>query len=198
MIILTPPTTKRFVSSTWGRPRAYRGGWHEGLDFPAAINSPVLAAAPGEVIKVDNVDNSFAGKYIVLHHGGGIHTRYLHNNANLVKVGDSVARGQVIAKAGATGTSGKGAPHVHFDMKLKPEAHAQYEALYGRPTTGWGRTMGSLGKGVPAETFMSGATYAPAALKWAQDVGVTFYSGGSLLKVAAVLGASYLGYRILK
>lgn len=194
MIRLTPPTVKGFISSTWGRPREYRGGWHEGLDFPTPVGSPVLAAADGEVVHVDNVDNSFAGRHVVIHHGGGMHTRYLHNTTNLVKVGDKVRRGQEIAKAGTTGTSGTGAPHVHFDMKFLPAAHAAYQARYGTPTTGWGDSMGNLGKGVPAETFMSGATYSQQAEKWAKDRNVVFYSGKPALALGLAAGVAVAAY----
>jgi murein DD-endopeptidase MepM/ murein hydrolase activator NlpD len=196
MLRLTPPTVKGFISSTWGRPREYRDGWHEGLDFPTPVNSPVLAAADGEVVRVDNVSDSFAGKHIVIHHGGGMHSRYLHNTTNLVKVGDKVKRGQEIAKAGTTGTSGAGAPHVHFDLKFAQQAHAAYESRYGEPSTGWGASMSGLGRGVPAETFMDKATYSPQAEKWAKDRGVVFYQGRPVLALALALGAAVGGYFI--
>ena len=191
MLVLTPPTESKVVSSGWGRPREYRGGWHEGLDFPGANGSPVLAAASGEVVRVDNYDNSYAGRWIAIHHGGGMHTRYLHNTKNLVTKGQKVARGQQIATLGQTGTSGKGAPHVHFDVKFQDVAHKAYEVRYGRPSTGWGKSM-TIGRGVPGETFMSGATYSPQAKKWAEDRGVVFYKGSFLLKVGLAVGAGLL------
>lgn len=197
MIRLTPPTPKALISSGWGRPREYRGGWHEGLDFPAPKGSPVLAAAAGKVLRVDDVDNSFAGKWIAIHHGGGIHTRYLHNTKNLVKVGDIVKRGQQIATLGTTGTKNS-APHVHFDVKFKDQAHDEYKRRYGSPTTGWGSSMQLLGTGVPGETFMSGATYSPIARKWAVDRGVVFYSGAGIAATAGVLAAGFLAYKLLK
>jgi murein DD-endopeptidase MepM/ murein hydrolase activator NlpD len=200
MIVLTSPTLEKFVNSTWGRPREYRGGWHEGLDFPTKVGSPILAAADGEVVRVDNNNNSFAGRWIAIHHGGGIFTRYLHNTKNLVVKGQKVKRGQKIATAGRTGTSGEGKPHLHFDVKMLAPAHKAYEARYGQPTTGWGRTMAALGQGVPAETFMSGVTYSPQARKWASSRGVKFYSGlgEALLKTIAVGAAAYLGFKILE
>jgi murein DD-endopeptidase MepM/ murein hydrolase activator NlpD len=200
MIRLTPPTPRRTVSSGWGRPRAYRNGWHEGLDFPAPNGSPVLAAAAGVVTKVDDYDNSYAGRYIVVHHGGGMYTRYLHNTKNLVKVGQQVSRGQKIATLGQTGTSGRGAPHVHFDVKFKSAAHAAYEISYGKPTTGWGKSSAAVGRGVPGEAVMDGAIYTDAHRKWAANHGVVFYSGlgRNVLKAVAVLGAAYIGFRVLK
>lgn len=186
MIKLTPPTPRGFVFSGWGRPREYRGGWHEGLDFSGRIGSPVLAAADGVVVRVDNLDNSFAGRWIAIHHGRGMHTRYLHNAQNLVSEGDIVRRGQKIATLGQTGTSGRGTPHVHFDVKFLEPAHKIYRIRYGTPTTGWGSSIAKLGRGVPAETFMSGVTYDPMALKWAKDRGVVFYEDPLL--VASSMG----------
>lgn len=195
MIRLTPPTLEKFVNSTWGRPRPHRSGSHEGLDLPTKVGSPILAAADGEVVKVDNIDNSLAGKHIVLHHGSGMHSRYLHNKTNLVKVGDRVKRGQKIATAGTTGTTGRGTPHLHFDLKFQPSAHAAYEARYGQPKGGWGGSMGNLGRGVPAETFMSGVTYSDASKRSAKELGVVFYKGGALLGLGILAAAAYLFMR---
>lgn len=57
--------------------------------------------------------------------------------------------------------------------------------------------MRLLGRGVPGETFMSGATYSPMARQWAKDRGVYFYKGSSALILVGVLGAAYAGYKIL-
>lgn len=198
MLALTPPTDRKFISSGWGRPRGYRDGWHEGLDFPGPVGSPVRAAAGGVVVRADNVDNSFAGKWIAIHHGNGMHTRYLHNQSNLVSKGDKVARGQQIATLGITGTSGRSAPHLHFDVKFLGPAHTAYQSRYGTPSTGWGSTMAALGRGVPGETFMAGATYAPHALKWAKDRGVVFKTGMGAFGILGLLGVGYLGYRALR
>lgn len=197
MIRLTPPTPRGFISSGWGRPREYRNGVHEGLDFPAPKGSPVLAAAAGEVVYVKNVSNSYAGKWIGIHHGGGMFTRYLHNDRNHVSKGDKVHRGQQIALLGQTGTSGTGAPHVHFDVKFQPDAHADYVSRYGTPSGGWGKSS-TYGKGVPGETFMSGASYSDLAKNWAEDRGVVFYSGVGALGVLALAGSVYIGFRLVK
>jgi len=197
MIRLTPPTPRGFVSSGWGRPRDYRDGWHEGMDFPAPKGSPVLAAADGVIARVDNTDNSFAGRWIAIHHGNGMHTRYLHNDKNMVSQGDRVKRGQQIGTLGTTGTKNS-APHVHFDVKFADAAHAAYESKYGKPSTGWGSKMQLLGRGVPGETFMSGASYAPLALKWAKDRGVVFYSGAGGIALLGVAVAGYLTYKALR
>lgn len=184
MIRLSPPTRRGYVSSTWGASRAYRDGTHEGLDFPSERGSPLLAAAPGRVVRVDNVDNSFAGKWIGIEHAGGLVSRYLHNERNDVTVGQDVRRGQQIGLVGSTGTK-SASPHVHFDIKATTAAVAEYVRQFGTPLTGFGRRMG-LGIGIPAESLMSGASYRPAAKAAALAKGVTFYSGMSLITVAAL------------
>lgn len=173
MIRLTPPTRSGYVSSAWGADRSYRGGWHAGLDFPDKNGAPMLAAANGVVSFVKNYSNSFAGKYIVIDHGDGISTRYLHAKKIFVKVGDRVKRGQIIGEVGATGTM-SGRPHVHFDTKLKERALQEYIKRYGTPTTGFSKKM-SWGQGVPTETFMDRADYKPSALQASLKRGVKFY-----------------------
>lgn len=173
MIRLTPPTQRAYISSTWGRSRAYRSGWHEGLDFPDKEGSPVLAAADGVVSHVDNVNNSFAGRWIAINHGNGVTTRYLHNDQNLVHKGQRVRRGETIASVGTTGTK-RSHPHVHFDVKMHEPGLSQYMRRFGEPTTGLGRKS-SMGYGVPAEALMSGATYSEKAKAFALGKGVRFY-----------------------
>jgi murein DD-endopeptidase MepM/ murein hydrolase activator NlpD len=196
MITLSAVTPRAFVSSGWGRPRPYRDGWHEGLDFPAEKGSPVLAAADGIVSRVDNVNDSFAGNWIAIDHGSGVVTRYMHNTKNLVKKGDRVKRGQQIATVGTTGTSNSG-PHVHFDVKLSDPVHAAYEARYGVPATGWGPRK-AIGTGAPAETFMRGVTYSDLAREWAEKNGVVFYAGVGAVGLIAIAGAGYLAWRLLR
>jgi murein DD-endopeptidase MepM/ murein hydrolase activator NlpD len=57
---------------------------------------------------------------VVINHGYGIITRYAHNSANLVKKGDRVSKGQVIARVGSTGVST--GPHVHFEIEVNGKA----------------------------------------------------------------------------
>lgn len=173
MIRLTPPTKRRYVSSGWGAPRAYRGGWHAGLDFPDKKGAPMLAAAPGVVAFVKNYSDSYAGKYSVIHHGGGIHTRYLHADENYVKVGDQVDRGDQIGTVGTTGTKSSGA-HVHFDVKMLPAAFSEYQEKFGIPTTGFSAAT-RWGKGVPVEALMDNATYRPGVIADSKKRGVKFY-----------------------
>lgn len=155
----------------------------------------MLAAAPGVVSRVASSDG-YAGNYLEIQHGGGITTRYLHAQTITKKKGDRVQRGEVIGTVGTTGTV-SGAPHVHFDVKLEPSALAEYQRRYGVPTTGFYREM-RVGIGVPAETFMDRATYAPEARTAALQRGVKFYQGSSaLVRVAIAAGLGWLLYRVL-
>lgn len=174
MIRLTPPVAGGHVMSGWGRPRGYRKGVHEGLDFDAKVGTQILAAADGTVTRVDNKNNSFAGKWIAISHGQGVITRYMHNKKNLVRVGDAVKRGQVIALLGRTGTSGKGKAHLHFDVKMLPVAYLEFVQEFGRPP-GKQKKSKNSSRGVPAESLMDGAVYETKAKLRAQRQGVSFY-----------------------
>lgn len=87
--------------------------FHSGVDIAAPTGTPVRAANDGTVIMATY--NGGYGNCVVINHGGGIATLYGHNSKLLVKVGDTVKRGQQIAKVGSTGTST--GPHVHFEVK---------------------------------------------------------------------------------
>lgn len=189
---LTPPTRSGYVSSAWGADRGYRDGWHEGLDFPGKTGEPVLAAAAGKVVRVDNDNDSYAGNWIAIDHGDGIVSRYLHNQRNDVTVGQTVSRGQQIGLLGATGTSSS-APHVHFDIKASAAAVASYMAKFGTPTTGFGRPT-SYGQGIPSEPYMSAANWSAKAKAHAAAAGVPLYSAPWLLYLATA-GGLYLLYR---
>lgn len=194
MMRMTPPTDRGYISSAWGADRSYRGGWHEGMDFHDAIGTPVRAAAAGVVSYVDNVANSYAGKWIGIDHGNGFSTVYMHNAQNLVKRGDRVRQGQQIGTVGDTGNPRiHGAAHVHFATRANASALAQYRARYGAPTTGFGRAF-SQGTGVPSEPFMAGATYRPAAKAAAKAKGVKFYAGLGAIATAGLV--AFIGYGV--
>ena len=114
------PTYSRVVSA--GYPTYSDGTYHGGVDFPVPVNTDVCAAADGKVIFSGTAppdNNGGYGNYVVLEHkidGRTIITLYGHNTTLLVKYGDTVKRGQVIAKSGSTGNST--GPHVHFEVQL--------------------------------------------------------------------------------
>lgn len=87
--------------------------YHNGVDIPVPYGTDIYAANEGTVVTAAN--HYSYGNYIMLDHGGGIITLYAHNSKLLVKVGDKVKRGQVIAKAGSSGASTGN--HCHFSIR---------------------------------------------------------------------------------
>ncbi len=88
--------------------------FHKGLDFSAAHGEQIRATASGIVIKAKHAGHY--GKYVIIQHGGGLETRYAHASKLLVKVGDLVTKGEVIALVGNTGRST--GPHLHYEIRL--------------------------------------------------------------------------------
>lgn len=96
-----------------GFPNYSDGTYHGGVDFSVPENSNIYAAYDGTVIVAKNLSYSY-GHYIKIQHPDGNITIYGHNNDLLVKVGDTVQRGQIIARSGSTGKST--GPHCHFEV----------------------------------------------------------------------------------
>ena len=88
---------------------------HEGIDFLVDTGTPVHAAAAGIVV-VAHFHPQY-GNMIDIDHGNGYVTRYAHASKLLVKVGDLVQRGAVVALSGSTGRST--GPHMHFEVRYK-------------------------------------------------------------------------------
>ena len=95
---------------------------HWGVDLGGEYGNPIVAAADGTVIKVEepvegqNTGSINYGNYCVIDHGNGICTLYGHCRDVYVSVGDYVVAGQTIAECGSTGTSS--GPHVHFEVRV--------------------------------------------------------------------------------
>jgi murein DD-endopeptidase MepM/ murein hydrolase activator NlpD len=89
--------------------------WHLGLDIMADRNTPVLAARNGRVVQ-SGWDRSGYGRMVWIDHGDGLRTLYAHLNQPLVKEGQTVEQGQLIALSGNTGNST--GPHLHFEVSL--------------------------------------------------------------------------------
>lgn len=103
-----------------GFPNYSSGKYHGGIDFPCPTGSSVVAAQDGIVITVKRLDYSY-GYYVMIYHGTdskgrSVVTLYAHNSSILVSAGDSVKRGQQIAKSGSTGNST--GPHCHFEIRF--------------------------------------------------------------------------------
>lgn len=110
------PASSRITSYFGPRQAPVPGAstYHRGIDIGVGQGNNVIAAASGTVV-VSAYSNS-AGEYIMINHGGGLSTVYMHNSVRLVSVGDTVTAGQVIAYSGSTGYS-SGA-HLHFGVAV--------------------------------------------------------------------------------
>ncbi len=109
------PVAQGWISSYFGqRPDPFSGytAIHRGVDFAAAEGTQVKAVGAGLVTWAG--DRSGYGEMVEINHGNGLFTRYGHNEKLLVKAGDMVRKGQVIALVGSTGRST--GSHVHFEV----------------------------------------------------------------------------------
>jgi murein DD-endopeptidase MepM/ murein hydrolase activator NlpD len=98
---------------------------HNGTDFSIPVGTRVVAAAPGEVVRIVSEFNR-GGLTVFLDHGRGLVTTSAHLARSLVKVGQVVERGETIALSGYSGLDGFvtfpfGPPHVHFNTWLNGE-----------------------------------------------------------------------------
>jgi murein DD-endopeptidase MepM/ murein hydrolase activator NlpD len=105
-----------------------RAALHTGLDFPADIGTPILAAAGGMV--VSSAPHPAYGNLVEIDHGNGLLTRYAHTSKMLVKAGDLVKRGQVVAQVGTSGRST--GPHLHFEVLVEGVPQNPARFLAGR------------------------------------------------------------------
>jgi murein DD-endopeptidase MepM/ murein hydrolase activator NlpD len=108
---------KGWVTSDFGVRRDPFDGqrrMHEGLDIATRTGTPVMTTAAG-IVREAGTDAGY-GKAVVIDHGYGYSTLYAHNSRILVKVGQRVKRGEMIATAGNTGRSS--GPHVHYEVRL--------------------------------------------------------------------------------
>lgn len=112
---------KGWVTSGFGprvSPFTEKPAWHDGLDIGAAANAPVQAPAQGRVTAV-GFDPKL-GTLVKVDHGFGIETLYGHLAKSLVKEGQRVKRGDVIALVGSSGLAT--GPHLHYMVKVNGQA----------------------------------------------------------------------------
>jgi len=95
-----------------------RRGEHPGLDIAVPAETGIRAAGAG-VVKEAKQDPVY-GQYVLIDHGHGLESLYGHASRLLVREGDQVTRGQLIALAGSTGVSS--APHLHFEIRRNRRA----------------------------------------------------------------------------
>ncbi len=109
------PVLSGYISSMFGNrtdPFTGRAAFHKGVDFAGREGSDVVAVASGVVIW--SGDRYGYGQMVEINHGNGYVTRYAHNSNNLVAVGDTVKRGELIAVMGSTGRAT--GPNLHFEV----------------------------------------------------------------------------------
>jgi len=115
------PISRGWLSSYFGiRTDPFNGRrvHHSGVDFAGKMGSDVVSVAAGVVTYSGK--RSGYGRLVEINHGNGYSTRYGHSSELLVKVGDTVKKGQVVAKMGTSGRST--GPHVHFEVLLNGRA----------------------------------------------------------------------------
>lgn len=103
------------ISSTFGYRNAPLAGAstnHKGVDFAASTGTPIYAAASGTVTSAGY--SGKAGNLIIINHGNGLLTYYMHCNTIFVSAGQKVSKGQNIGQVGTTGNST--GPHLHFQV----------------------------------------------------------------------------------
>lgn len=112
-----PMATYTRITSPYGdriHPTLGINQFHNGVDFAAPTGTAIYAAYDGIVVAADY--SSTMGNYVMIDHGGGLYTIYMHASALYVSKDDVVARGTTIAAVGSTGrTTG---PHLHFSVRL--------------------------------------------------------------------------------
>ncbi|MBB5711345.1 M23 family metallopeptidase [Sphingomonas xinjiangensis] len=113
------PTTGR-ISTLFGSQRIYAGepgAFHSGIDIARAIGTPIVAPADGVVILAADHPFTLEGNLLMIDHGMGLNSAFLHLSRIDVKPGDHVRQGQLI---GAIGVSGRATgPHLHWGMRWR-------------------------------------------------------------------------------
>jgi murein DD-endopeptidase MepM/ murein hydrolase activator NlpD len=113
------PAQGRF-SGRFGSQRIYQGqpgAYHSGLDIAGGAGATIVAPADGTVILAAAAPFTLEGNLIMLDHGMGLNSAFLHCSAILVKKGDRVVQGQPIGRIGATGRAT--GPHLHWSVKWR-------------------------------------------------------------------------------
>ena len=112
-----PMSTRLFVTTPFGERGPYwKLGYHPGIDFRAAVGTPVKAVADGIVIEAHEAGwNAGYGGYVKIDHGNGLQSLYAHLSRVDVEVGTQVSAGEKLALSGNTGVST--GPHLHLEIR---------------------------------------------------------------------------------
>lgn len=123
------------ISGVFGSQRIYNGtpgAAHSGVDIAAAKGTPIRVPAGG-IVTFANPDLYLTGGTVLIDHGHGVSSNFLHMSRIDVKVGQKVAQGEVIGLVGATGRAT--GPHMHwgmnwFDVRIDPQTRVPPEAAH--------------------------------------------------------------------
>jgi murein DD-endopeptidase MepM/ murein hydrolase activator NlpD len=110
------PATGR-ISGRFGSQRVYRGqpgSYHSGLDIAGGAGATYVAPADGVVVLAAETPFTLEGYLLIVDHGQGLSSAFLHSSELLVREGDSVRQGQPIGRIGATGRAT--GPHLHWGL----------------------------------------------------------------------------------
>lgn len=114
------PATGR-ISTPFGSQRIYRnneaGSYHSGIDIAVPQGTPVLSPADGVVILASERPYLLEGNLLMIDHGMGLDTAFMHLSRIDVRVGEHVRRGQPVALSGMTGRAT--GPHLHWGLKWR-------------------------------------------------------------------------------
>ena len=110
------------ISGRFGSQRIYRGGeagsYHSGLDIATGESgTPYVAPADGVVVLAAENPFTLEGLLLIIDHGGGLNSAFLHSSRLVVREGETVRRGQHIGDVGATGRAT--GPHLHWSLKWR-------------------------------------------------------------------------------
>ena len=106
------------ISGRFGSQRIYQGvpgSYHSGLDIAPGAGVPYVAPADGVVVLAASKPFSLEGNLVIIDHGMGLNSAFLHSSRLAVKEGDRVRQGQLIGYIGATGRAS--GPHLHWSLK---------------------------------------------------------------------------------
>lgn len=108
------------ISGRFGSQRIYQGvpgSYHSGLDIAPGNGVPFVAPADGVVVLAASKPFSLEGNLLIIDHGMGLNSAFLHSSRLAVKEGDHVRQGQLIGYIGATGRAS--GPHLHWSLKWR-------------------------------------------------------------------------------
>jgi murein DD-endopeptidase MepM/ murein hydrolase activator NlpD len=123
------------ISGLFGSQRVYRGepaAFHSGLDIAPGAGAPVVAPAEGVVVLAGPPMFSLEGNLVIVDHGMGLNSAFLHLATVDVRVGQRVAQGERIGTVGATGRAT--GPHLHWSVKWN-DARLDPQAMVASPAS---------------------------------------------------------------